>query len=222
MRIARQIILLMTLASLLAGCQVRKRKDAIRPGRTAGGPISKNHNQYGCLNPYIVNGASWGEITQGFSSNFQSAVYLLTLPHLDGLPVNEQLGNVSGVSGQSTGVRFWGQVGFNGAQVQTNSSLHIEVYDDRYCTPGPNGKSINQVVLHIGPAMQGFQYAAGTVNNNMASLTFVSVYYSVTLYGYIQNQWFTGDIYFKNSYTQGEDVYLGQFQVPTCGFFKCQ
>lgn len=212
------VLLLTAVAS--GGCQQKKsRTDRQRIGRTLRGPV--NYSATGTPMPLGSSNGSviWGEIVGYDQQSFQNDIYLFARPSLDTRSAEEQLGYVSSQAGQSTGVRFWGEVRGNQNGIdQQRSRIHIEVYDDRYVSGMTlsSGRQIEQLVVHIGYDQPGFVRAYGSLQQGF--LSFEDNYGAVIFKNArIQGSQFTGEIWYTNMYT-GERR-LGQFNVPAQGFF---
>lgn len=218
----RRLFIGLILLSLVAGlgCQEKKsRNNRARIGRTSRGPVA--YDQFNMPRPLqSTNGSTlWGEITADAGEQaFQSEAYYFALPSLYNSSAEEQLGYVSGQSGQQTGIAFWGEVQglFSGGQVNgSRSRIHIEVYDDRYGSARSDGSMREQLVVHIGYDQQGFVRAYGSLQQG---LVFEDSHGAVILRGTIQGQYYAGQIYYSNQYTGGPRR-LGRFAVPAQGFF---
>ncbi|MGE0764383.1 MAG: hypothetical protein AB7N80_13965, partial [Bdellovibrionales bacterium] len=131
-----------------------------------------------------------------------------------------QLGDVSGQSNASTGIRFWGYAGTNttinpngsnNAQIiGTQSELRMVVWDSYAGYLDSQGELITEVPVHIRGN------ATGQVTGNSATIRFQDQYGWIELHGTINSQYFRGTIFFDN--TNGWANYLGEFSVPTCAF----
>lgn len=235
MKTWRFFILIGVMLPLVISCgPQRPRKESLR-GRTARGPVSYTAN--GQPAPYNPNNALWGEIHSGNNfqyasmsgdQQFQEELRALLAPSLGGssgyqnASYGDYLGYVSGQSNQSTGVFFWGYaaVNNNGQLEGKSAQLHIEIYDDKVGQIGSNGKPITQIV--VDPRRSGcYSGAQGYVQGYNARLTFNDCYGSIVLDGGFQDQYFSGTVHYKNNQTGGQWRQLGQFIVPTCGFFRC-
>ncbi|MGE0526457.1 MAG: hypothetical protein AB7G93_03710 [Bdellovibrionales bacterium] len=225
------LLSLLAVAVALAGCQPRKgRKDGLRVGRLARGPIATNQN--GQPVPLQPKNSStlWGEVT-ALSNAWDEEVRIFTWPSLKDSP-GEAIGFVSGASNQATGIGFWGYVPVSGqggvygsGQVDANATIHIEVYDDKYGQVQSDGEIIPPLVVHIGRDQPDtFKSVSGSVNGTQAQVTFADIYGQVHLEGTVQAQDFTGTMKYCNVDSgcgAGQWRTLGHFRVPTCGFFIC-
>ncbi len=211
---------------VLVGCQQKKnKKQSLRQGRGLRGSTMVNNGansasasalQCGSYNP----GKAWGEITsyQG-DQQFYQEVQLLTNPVLRTLPFDDQLGMVSGQSGQYTGVRFWGSVRIANGMVDPNASeIRLEIYDDRACQPKADGTIRSVVPVHIGANQPGFLGVEGYVAGQ-AKLTFLDNYGAIILDGQIINGYYSGTVSYTTTDTGGQARILGRFQIPAQGFF---
>ncbi len=212
---------------ILAGCEQKKNpKQSIRTGRGLRGSTMVNTgavaaNAAAC-GSYQMQGKYWGEVTsyQGDQAFYQ-AVLALTAPVLSQLPADDQLGYVSGQSGQNTGVRFWGTVVANsmGQIDPTNSEIRLEIFDDRACMTKADGTIRPVVPIHIGANQPGFAGADGFVSGGNVRINFVDNYGSITLEGQISGAYFSGIISYSTAATGGQSSILGRFQIPAQGFF---
>lgn len=223
------------LLAFLMGCQPAPKRDNHRAiGRTAQGPINSANGQFSSFQSGQAQ-TSWGQITsQQGDQAFGNQLYYMTLPMLQEAGADQQLGYVSASANQNTNVVFWGEAyikssGNSGVQnvSTTNGSgtidsdkarIHIEIWDDK-AVAGPS----SPVVLHIGYDFEGYGGATGGVQGNQANIVFTSLKYgSVSLQGTISGQYFSGQVLYSNASTGNKFYPLGDFKVPTCGFFACQ
>lgn len=211
-------------ALLLVGCQPAPSHKNVKIGRNARG------TSVGTRGGSPGSGSmttQWGTITSSAGDqSFDQSLSALVQPTLEGSN-DPALGFVSSTANQPTSVVFWGQASMyadSGAATSASlqgatARLHIEIWDSNAVQ---SGGSISPFVIHIGYDNTGFVSATGTTNGTTANLTFTDGYGSVYLQGNIQGSSFTGTIYYSNSLSGNQMVPLGQFNVPTCGFFVCQ
>ncbi len=225
--------------TILAGCQPKKNPKQ-RLGRGGRGYFNSAYNS----NPSIMNAGAnqcgsyipaganmtnkmWGEVTSTYGDQqFMQELYLLTAPVLSSLPAEDQLGQVSGQSGQYTGVRFWGNArtyypGMNGQIDISSLQVRIEIYDDKACQPKSDGTVRPMIPIDIGPSQPGFVRGQGAVSNGQANIYVEDIYGAISLQGVINGQYFTGTMSYSTPQTGGQLRQLGTFNVPTCGFFQC-
>lgn len=218
-------ILVLSALALMIGCGPSKEKDARahvgRLGRSNSSVVGQN-SAYSSPNP----NASWGQITSQYGDQaFDEELYYLTGPQLYNAPADQQLGYVSSQGNSNTGVVFWGYVPMNprlGSGSVSNARLHIEIYDANYGRMNSDGSQTTQIVIHIGSDAPGFKSGGGTLSNGQATLTFEDEVGTITLQGSaVPGGNFSGTIYYSAATTGGDLRMLGQFNVPTCGFFVC-
>jgi|GEM_PF-6348754 len=218
---------------VLAGCQQKKnQKQSLRTGRglrgstmVNTGPNSSAVSSATC-GSYSVAGKMWGEVTsyQGDQA-FLQELKILTNPVLSTLSAEDQLGYVSGQSGQYTGVRFWGNAVVmsaygNGTIDPNTAEIRLEIFDDRACQLKSDGTVRPIVPIHIGAGQPGFVSAEGYVNGGQARLTFVDNYGAIVLDGQISNNIYSGTVSYTTAETGGQARILGRFQIPVQGFFQ--
>src|SRR5690606_7671676 len=143
-------------AVLSIGCAPKKNQKSRISARAArGGEVAGAVNTVpgtGGTAP-STTGKQWGEIVQISNINFQMHVesFLSNMAEEDGTQL--KIGAVSGVSGQNTGVRFWGSVqlaqgqlnrnGGNNAQVSSQgSALRISIIDNYVGQVNAQGENI--------------------------------------------------------------------------------
>lgn len=214
---------------LLTACPPKKTiKDRSRIGRqarAAGASAAAAGSACQGFQP-TSNSTQWAAITNNFGDQaFFTELYYLTLPTLGQASDADQLGYVSSSANANTntGVRFWGNVAMAGngilqsnGSIDPNSELNIEVYDDKY-----SSQLCNQIRIFISPRNSScFQGVSGTIQNNYASISFNDCMGSVLFHGTLSGNTFSGTVSYATADTGGARV-LGNFQVATCGFFKC-
>jgi len=214
--------------AVTTGCQPPKKKSTAI-GRGRGRFSSGNLSAPGTTTSMGTDaGKLWGEVTSSNGDQaFDQELYYFTMPSLMNLGPDDQLGYVSAQSNQNTGVRFYGNAvtsGGSSAQRPFNRAtmkIHIEVYDDRTGQQRADGSVRPPVVVEISPAnTDTFVDAGGSLNNNQATLYWRDTYGSVYMQGQINGQYFQGSMSYSDS--SGQQRTLGDFVVPTCGFFDCQ
>lgn len=229
------IALVLGLTVVTTGCQQKgSSRDRTRIGRTARGPTGPSINGVpSALQPNSMN-TQWGEVTSTNQAAFQDELYYFTAPMLAGGSEEDLLGSVSAQSGQQTGVVFWGEAPMRGAGIggntgtnqsgtldQTRARLHIEIYDNKTGMTRADNSIRPQIIVHIGYDQEGFVGAQGSVQGNLINLVFKDGMGSVIMRGSLNSQYFTGQMYYTTTETGTQERQLGNFQVPACGFFKC-
>ena len=223
----KKAVCLMFATVIVAGCQQKNdKKQPLRTGRGLRGSTLVNATNAASAasqcGAYIPAGKVYGEVTsiQG-DQMFQQEVRLLTDPTLASLPADDQLGYVSGASGQYTGVRFWGSVGvLPGGQINTaNSEIRVEIYDDRACQPKADGTLRSVIPVHIGAGQPGSIATTGMVQGGMARIIFADNIGQIVLEGQVSNGYFTGNMYYTTPATGGQFRTLGRFSIMSQNFF---
>jgi len=224
-RFVLQSIALLLMVALVACQPPTNNRNRRTIGRNAMGATNWVGGQPQSTQPWSTN-TQWGAVSgMHGDQNFQEELWYFTSPMLGQAGPDEQLGYVSAQPAQ-TGVFFWGQARImgsasNGQLDGSRAVLHLEIWDNRAGQVGPNGSTIPQVVVHIGPDQAGFVSAQGYAQNGRVFLTFTHQLNTVVMDGAVQGQTFTGNIGYSNQQTGGQTRFLGRFQVNTCGFFAC-
>jgi len=205
------------------GCQPKRKDKRERVGRGRAN-VTGNFSAFDSRGSRgIGDNKQWGQVlsTQGQNA-FQQAVFEFTKPSLRDLSEADQLGYVSGDEGQRTGIRFYGNAitkgGSGGSYRNFDPSsmyIHVEVYDDR-TSEGQR----SPIVVEINPNISGFVEAGGQVQDDEVELYFADEYGAIMMYGQIDGDYFNGVMEFMNGHN-GQRMELGEFTVPTCGFFQC-
>ncbi len=174
-------------------------------------------------------GKVWGSMTQGglSSSDFNRSVQMFASASV----APDQIGTVSGMPYNTTGIRFWGSVGtttkispatYNYTQVQSTSVFRISIWDSYAGQKDSAGQLIPEYAVYF----EGNAY--GQVYGNYAEIRFEDSYGSITLRGDISSTSFSGYLSFENTQywdgaapgAAGDNVWA--FNIPTCSFFNCQ
>lgn len=246
MRALLKALFFITMTLMLTACPSKKDKKESIVGRGGRGQteVGTNNigpngiptqNQQGQQNRSYqpVDGHYWGEIIRGgFSQqDFYTAVRGFVSSEINSYDEPSELGYVSGEPGQSTGIRFWGQVettsGFNpngttSGQIRSETAeLRIVVWDSYAGQTDASGQVIPEFPVHIKGN------ASGTITGNQAVIRFRDHAGWVELQGTFNQDYFQGWVEFDNDQfwdgrRPGAAGYLGYFYVKTCGFFKCQ
>jgi len=228
----KKVFCLLLAVVLLAACQQEKKKrQNLRVARGLRGSTMINPNQGAAAalancGSYSVPGKLWGEVTsyQGDQA-FLQELQILTSPVLSTLPADDQLGYVSGQSGQMTGVRFWGNASVmnaygNGAIDPNTAEIRLEIFDSQACQLKADGSVCPVIPIHIGAGQPGFAGFEGYVNGGLARLTFSDNYGVIILDGQISGSVYTGTVQYTTAGTGGQARILGRFQIPVQGFFS--
>lgn len=233
--------LIAVMATLSVGCAPKKdQKTRISARGVRGGEAAGNVTAPPGSGAPSAAGKQWGEVTKGSytQENFQYHVQNFLSNMKDESGAQLAIGDVSGLSGQNTGIRFWGSAQLqqgklnpngsgSGTIVSTGSALRISIIDNYVGQTNSDGETITEVPVYIAPEVSGFKQVAGTVNGNKVIIVYQDGFGKVELNGSFTAQWFTGYIKYDNDFyyngvKPGAAGYLGTFAVPTCGFFSCQ
>lgn len=137
----------------------------------------------------------------------------------------EDLGTVSGEYNANTGIRWWGYVETTQGRINPystttlqivpqNSQLRIWIWDS-YAASG----QATEVPVEIHGS------ASGWIQGGQAQVTFQDQYGSITFGGTVDANNFRGYVIFDNakSVYGGTPAanYLGEFEIETCSFFRC-
>lgn len=109
--------------------------------------------------------------------------------------------------------------GVSNGQVASSSRLLVVVFDEFTGRQDDQGNTYTSMKVYL-------TQASGTVSGNQASLRFTDSIGEVTMTGTFDANYFTGQMRYNNRQkydgtTPGGEGLLGQFQVPTCQFFRC-
>ncbi len=210
------------------GCQPPRKDKKERIGRGRSGVTGNFDANHSNSSAGIDSNKRWGEITSRASTRtWEEAIYYFTLPSVRDLGEDDQVGRVSPRSGDSTGVRFYGNALTNGSGGSVRSfdpasmMIHIEVYDDRTGEEKSGGGKRAPIVVEISPKISGFVEAGGRIDGNQVELYFIDKMGGVLMNGEIVDENFVGTVEFTDE-SGRERMELGEFSVPACGFFKCQ
>lgn len=149
--------------------------------------------------------------------------------YVDAAAKNPHVGYVSSTASGNTGFYFVARIELQSGvlnttntprvDVRTNSQLVTVIYDEFTDRPDESG----QVVPAI---RRGFDNVSGYVQGNRAYLKFTDAYGSITLDGTFNGTTYVGTFVYDNTHSATDGVpaagTIGQFQVPTCQFFRCQ
>ncbi len=216
------LIIPMIALLLLSACDQKKSKSS--PARMARNPLAQPFIQGqqpvpGTNNPQQpvypnTNGSSTGSEWVYLQSNdtygFSNAVKGLVSATMD----PQELGYVNNYGD----VALIGFIDMNqqGVVNQSNSRLRLEIWDD-YARSG----SASEIAIQFNN-LTSYNY-----NGNQITLVFQDQYGQITISGQLTQYDFYGTVSFQNNQAFGggssfASGVLGNFQVPYCGFFRCQ
>lgn len=159
--------------------------------------------------------SSYVTTDSGNNAAFQTALKSLVSGQMD----PQYLGNVSATDGVI--LRAYIEVDQSGHVVPQTSRISIEIRDEYANQTDSAGNRIPPVTLTL-PASSGYAY------NGKAQLVFTDSIGRIEIYGsYSNGGSFSGNVWFANtrkfdgSTVNAQLSGLGNFQVQTCGFFKC-
>ncbi|MCH2533281.1 MAG: hypothetical protein MK008_02440 [Bdellovibrionales bacterium] len=233
----KHILLLIISVVFLSACSNGRKHNATmqRGGGVGDVPQDREHV---LTDTSTVNGCYYGSgelpgtvwiQDSSMDGQFQDDVYDLATAKGDPDGTGENglsLGNVSGVCGASTGVRFSGKVNVEGGfrqgqpgRVQSAAEFILVIFD-HYAVESENSENRIPGIGFYAPR------AYGQVNSDGATVEMSWEGGVITLEGWFDGEDFLGTIHYKNSKhfagqspAQGS---LGKFIVPTCSFFNCQ
>lgn len=205
----RILIMLMGLSLMLAACG--KKKDSNEATVTAAREARAGANSSGTLpsGQAYTPGTEVAVYAQdSYYNQFNQAIKVLVSATMD--PSN--VGNVD----NRNGVKLRGSVTINtstGRIDTANSKIELSIQDDLKNSDGELYQPI--VITVLG--------TSGTAMNGQVNLTFSDQYGSINLTGTYDANTFRGNVNFQNakSYNGLSGGTLGSFEVPVCGFFKC-
>jgi hypothetical protein len=170
---------------------------------------------YGINNNGIVqNGntnsnANWGKVYSAYDAQFNEALKALVSASFD----PSQLGYVN----SQNGVFLQGFMDINQNTINaTTSNLKISIWDS-YAQSGQS----TAIDLTFANAR-----AAQFLGNNQFNITFEDQYGAIILTGVINGSTITGKVSYQNyksfdNASQPHQGDLGDFQIPTCSFIRC-
>lgn len=135
------------------------------------------------------------------------------------------IGQISGLEGDATGLRFQGVVKLDAAGnvVAANSKLLISIYDSFVGQPDSTGAKGEPIKLEF---IAGKSQISGQINmqTGLGFLSFSDTYGEVRFEGRLDAQLFTGTVKFQNSRNVNGGTpasgTLGQFKVARCGIIQ--
>jgi hypothetical protein len=228
----------------LGACAPKKKSESVRSGRCARGSCETGATEGTQSGPGAVTSEGfkpqWGRIHKGADSqeNFYYHLEGFVSVSINSYDTPSELGYVSGdMNDPNTGVWFWGDVkpqsgtAFNpnasqSLQLDTQSiQLRMVVWDSYAGKTDAAGNTIPEFPVDIRKASRAF------VNGKQATITFADDYGWVEMNGTFDQNNFTGHVTYQNykfwddgthEGKKGASGVLGDFTVPTCGFFHCQ
>lgn len=217
-----KLVVLLAMGLSLAGCQNKDDGPTVESNR-AGVPWAGGTGSPTSPTSTGVQVSGYVTANSTYQSQFQEAVFNLMSTWVP----RQYVGYVSSTLENNSGVRFGGQVTMaNGAGLQSVGSGSANIHQAsrilvQVTDQWPSGQSFSPL-----PEMY-MQNAEGYVQGNYATLRFWDDYRVIYIEGQFDGQNFTGKFRFQNikSY-DGSQIdtrkwLLGDFQVPTCQFFRC-
>lgn len=216
MKLPRKMMILLMLGLVFLGaCEKKKSKSS--PARAARGAVAQPFqtqppNNQQPLNPGqgYNTGSEWVYLQSNDTYGFTEAIRGLVSASMD----PQELGYVSNYGD----VALIGYIDMDqqGTINQNNSRLRIEIWDD-YARSG----SASEIALQFNN-LSTYNY-----NGNQMTLVFQDAFGQITITGQFTQSDFYGTVSFRNSQSfNGSTSYaagtIGSFQVPYCGFFRCQ
>lgn len=206
---------------LLTGCDPAQKSPRSSPARVArGGPTTNVQNGNNTGNPTGFN--QGGNYTSGNSSSQWAYIqgndpnsFYRTVQGLVSASMNpEELGNVN--SNSDVAIIGFIDMDQNGNVYPANSRLRIEIWDD-YARSG----SASEIALAFN------SMASSNYSGNQIQFHFQDEFGRITVTGQVSQNNFYGTVSYQNAKVfDGSSNYasgtLGTFQVPACGFFRCQ
>lgn len=156
-------------------------------------------------------------VTDGANAQaFQTALKSLVSGQMD----PQYLGYVSPTDGVM--LRAYVEVDAQGRVVPQNSRISVEIRDEFTNQTDSAGNRIPPVTMTL-PASSGYAY------NGQVQLVFQDSVGRIEIYGQFQNGgimngqlWFANTRNWEGSAVSTQLTALGNFQIQTCGFFRCQ
>lgn len=221
-KLVRQITVTAFAIAILGGCSKQDGATPITTGRD--GRISTPGGSAVSSAGIQLNG--W-VISSGNQDLFQEAVGGL----VDATMPADYLGFVSADAKGGTGLFLGGRVELQSGALNPNSTARVNVradsklllavYDEFTGRADASGTVVKPISI-------GFSRAEGYVSGNQVSLKFIDPQYGfVVMQGSFSGSLFRGSISYDNAVRYdgsrpGAAGTLGDFEVPTCQFFRCQ
>jgi hypothetical protein len=202
-----KMIWLVAAVSLMVGCNKGADNSTSVNQRTS----SRNAG----LNPAQVQTGSNGQYfyTAATGRVYTASQYAQEFSQAMGGLVSASIGKYGNIPLDGVKLRGYIEVDPSGNIITGRSFLSLEIRDD-LTGQVEDGQQIPPIYLNI-PASGGRAYG-GT-----ATITFSDSYGSVTLQGYYTGSQFSGNLSYQNTTNEHSGSGL-QFDIQTCGFFRCQ
>lgn len=215
MKSMKNLLLAVTGLMVVASCSPKQ--NSARLSYSSGGIRSNNS---GGSMAFPAACASNGQSTYGaiYDANY-SYDFETRVKNLLSATVNpSEVGSISSSPSAQTGVRFQGAIKLDtsGNVVTSASKISVKVWDSFASTQG-----LQPITIEINTAVGGsFNKSTG-----VGYVVFKDSYGEIRLDGTISNQYFQGQVSFKNSVTvvpsaQPAQGNLGQFYIATCGIIQ--
>lgn len=218
--LVKSMLTVLVLGLVLTGCGQDKKRESVSGGRgvrTTGDTSGiTGVNTAGASANYAKG--LWGEVvrpTDFSQEKFQERVSGFVSATMD----PENLGTVSGSSGDKTGIRFSGLVIVKGGNIdQSASKVHIAVWDS-YAGTTIEGKTVPEYPLDFN------RITKFKVSGTKYEIVFEDEYGYVGFYGDKVGDKFTGNFTYRNhkmydgSDADTQEFVLGTFSVTFNGFF---
>lgn len=208
------IVMVMVTLSLLTSCQNSKNSNSLDPRPVTRGQgtaaLPQGFESQNGTNQFFYTQATGRIYTEAqYRDLFQGSIQKLVSPTIE----QEDLGTVDPM----TGVQLKGyvEVDTNGQLITGASMIEITIKDSFVGQKLADGNVIKPIIIRV-PAR------SGTALNGQTQLRFEDSYGSISLSGTFNNQTkkVTGTLSFQNS--NGHSGSNLQFEIETCGFFRCQ
>lgn len=210
----------LALALVLTGCGNKEReKSAVRIGR-GGTAIAPGTN-----NQYVSPGSPYTRVLGEVTGASEQTVKALLNASMDAENPENFRSPVAGIV-MSGDIRLSGStqnvlaLGSSTATIVSGSEFALSIIDDIALNDGQSA-----ITISFKPGgNNGYQVQGQISNGGQANIVFQDSYGQIILTGTYNSSEFRGTISFKNSQKSavGQQITLGQFRVPTCGFFHCQ
>lgn len=188
-----------------------------RNARAAAAPVPVN-----AVNPatgQVTTATAYVTTDASNATAFQGAIKSLVSGQMD----PQYVGYVSATDGVM--IRAYVEVDAQGRVVPQNSRLSLEIRDEFTNQTDSSGTKIPPITMTI-PATSGYAY------NGQVQLVFQDSVGRIEIYGSFAGQsggglmngqvWFANNKKWDGSTTATTLTGLGNFQMQTCGFFRCQ
>lgn len=207
------VLSLLGISIFLTGCD-NKKSNKGSPSRVARGgttqPFNAGGNNAWMNNQSGVNGSQWSYIRINGTSDPRRPVQGLISASMD----PSELGSISSYG--DVAIIGYVDMDQNGNVNRTNSRLRIEIWDD-FARSG----SAAEIALAFNSLTNS------SYNGNQITLVFEDQFGQIVIDGQFNQYEFYGNVSYQNYQfygggSQPDAGVLGSFQVPICGFFRCQ